>query len=241
MKKNVLIIVLVLAALVIFTTVALADKPVKTDAEGNEIAWEKSSCTTIQSGTLYGSDGLLLTTGYNEWGYNYQAHMFNGNWCDYHATYRPGGANYDWCQANMSDVELMMKWSDTWLSNVDCNDDGKLDRGYSCDPVNASSSGCVGAWLTNHERGTYVSDNGQTCSYEYFVKIVAPPADAYKVGDYWYTVDGTEIGEVIWTAYAIVQTVNNDPCAGAHGIEYLSPDHPGLGGWQFIQTVSPYK
>ena len=93
MKKNVLIIVLVLLALVIFTTVALADKPIKTDTEGNEIAWETTniSCTTIQSGELDNSAGDTITTGYDQWGYNYQAHMFNGGYCD---AYRDAA----WCQ-----------------------------------------------------------------------------------------------------------------------------------------------
>lgn len=60
-----------------------------------------NKCTTIQDGTLYGSDGELLVLGYNQWGYNYQAHMFNGMWCDYHPYYRPGGAGHDWCVENM--------------------------------------------------------------------------------------------------------------------------------------------
>jgi hypothetical protein len=102
-------------------------------AVGTVMAAKKVKCTTIQDGTLYGSDGYLLVLGYNQWGYNYQAHMFNGMWCDYHPVYRPGGAQHDWCVENMADVELMMKWSDEWLSNKDCNKDGNLDRGYSCD------------------------------------------------------------------------------------------------------------
>ena len=47
----------------------------------------------------------------------------------------------------------------------------------------------------------------------------------------WYAFDGTEIGPVIWGAFAIIQEVENDPCAGIHGIQYVSPDHAGLGGW----------
>lgn len=122
----------------------------------------------------------------------------------------------------------MMKWSDEWLSNKDCNNDGKLDRGYSCDPVNAGNSGCPGAWLTNHEFGTYELD-GETCSYNYFVKIVAAPADAYVEDGVWYEADGTEIGPAIWGAFAIIQQVENDPCAGLHGLQYLSPASPGFG------------
>ena len=74
-------------------------------------------------------------------------------------------------------------------------------------------------------------ENGKKCNYTYFVKIVAAPADAYVESGYWYAADGTEIGPVIWGAFAIVEEVENDPCAGLHGVQYHSPDHAGLGGW----------
>ncbi len=35
-------------------------------------------CVRIQSGYIFDSSGEALTVGYNEWGYNYQAHQFNG-------------------------------------------------------------------------------------------------------------------------------------------------------------------
>jgi hypothetical protein len=83
-------------------------------------------------------------------------------------------------------------------------------------------------------RGTYELD-GKKCKWEYFVKIVAVPADAYtalKDGVlYWYTVDGIEIGEEIWGSFAIIQHVESDPCAGIHGAQYISPVGPGFGKW----------
>lgn len=175
-------------------------------------------CTTIQSGELVGSDGVVLETGYNEWGYNYQAHMFNGTYCD---AYRDAA----WCQPYKED-SLMMKWNDAWLSNQDCDDDGLLDRHYGFDSYIGS-----GAWLTNHMSGEY-EDNGEVCSWNYFVKIVAVPADAVLEDGVWYGADGTEIGPEIWGAFAIIQEVENDACAGLHGLEYNSPDHSGLGNWQ---------
>ena len=48
-------------------------------------------CTTIQDGTLLRSDGVLIETGFDEWGYNYQAHLFNGGYCE---AYR----NAAWCE-----------------------------------------------------------------------------------------------------------------------------------------------
>lgn len=174
-------------------------------------------CTTIQSGALLTSDGEVIMTGYDQWGYNYQAHIFNGYYCD---AYRDA----DWCQPYRED-KLIMKWNDAWLSNKDCDGDGLLDRHYGFDTYIGS-----GAWLTNHQSGEYELD-GEICKWNYFVKIVAAPADAVVAGGVWFAADGTEIGPVIWGAFAIIQEVENDPCAGIHGLQYSSPDHNGLGNW----------
>ena len=189
-----------------------------------------NDCVTIQDGTLLTSDGTVITTGYDEWGYDYQAHIFNGGYCD---SYRDAA----WCQP-WKDVGLIMKWNDAWLSNKDCSGNGKLDRHYGYNSYIGS-----GAWCTNYQSGTYPDENGKECKWTWFVKIVAAPEDAYKVpenadGDKilgtWYTADGTEIGPVIWGEFAEIQSVYNDPCEGYecyHGIEYLSPAGPGLGKW----------
>jgi hypothetical protein len=171
-------------------------------------------CTTIQDG-LTASDGSPIETGFDEFGYNYQAHMFNGRYCDYDRVL--GGSSCD--------VDLIMKWNDAWLSNTDCIGDGLLDRHYGYDSYIGS-----GAWCTNHMKGSYPLD-GKTCKWTYFVKIVAAPADGYSDNGLWYTAAGLEIGPVIWGAFAIIEQVENDPCAGIHGVQYLSPDHAGLGNW----------
>ena len=170
-------------------------------------------CTTIQDGTIYASTGELLTTGYDEFGYNYQAHMFNGRYCDYD---RVVGGTY-------CDVDLIMKWNDAWLSNKDCDGDGLLDRHYGYDSYIGS-----GAWLTNHQSG-YVEVDGKQRKWTYFCKIVSAPSDATTEDGYWIANDGTEIGQVIWGAFAIIQQVSNDPSAGEHGILYKSPAGPGFG------------
>lgn len=217
MNKKVLSMIIAVVLLAILATPVFADKPVGFDKNGNEVAWEKTSCTTIQSGDLLASDGSLITTGYDQWGYNYQAHMFNGTYCD---AYRDAA----WCQPYKED-ELMMKWNDAWLSNTDCDGDGLLDRHDGFDSYIGSD-----AWLTNHMAGEY-EQNGEMCSWNYFVKIVAAPADATAVGGVWYAVDGTEMGPAIWGEFAVIQEVSNDPCAGQHGLQYISPDHAGFGGW----------
>jgi len=229
------IIVTCLASCLLFSTQVLA--------KGG-----KNDCATIKDGTIeYGRVGdpntEIIPIGYDQWGYNYQAHMFNGMWCDYHPYYRPGGAGHDDCIRDMGNVELMMKWSDEWLSNKDCNDDGKLDRGYSCDPDGANNSGCPGAWLTNHERGTYINAAGDVCSYYIFIKFIAAPDDAYVAEPYdedgngtWYTIDNIEIGVQIWGAFAVIQEVERDTCQGTHGATYISPFGTGLGKVKFIDN-----
>lgn len=180
-------------------------------------AGAKQGVTTIQDGTLLTSDGAVITVGYDQWGYNYQGHMFRGGYCD---AYRDAA----WCQPYKDDY-LLMKWNDAWLSNVDADGDDKLDRHHGF-PAYIGS----GAWLTNHMAGSY-EDDGSTCKWTYFVKIVAAPADATMSAGIWYGADGTEIGPAIWGEFAIIQEVYNDPCAGAHGISYLSPTNAGFGSY----------
>lgn len=184
--------------------------------ESDVLAKKVDKCTTIQSGELYASDGSLITTGFDQWGYNYQADIFNGTYCD---AYR----NASWCQDYKED-ELIMKWNDAWLSNKDCDGDGLLDRHYGYPSYIGS-----GAWLTNHMAGYYPGSDGEMHHWTYFVKIVAAPSDATNEGGTWYTADGTEIGPVIWGDFAIVEEVNNDTYAGFNGIQYRSPNAPGFG------------
>ncbi len=119
-----------------------------------------------------------------------------------------------------------MKWNDAWLSNRDCDGDGKLDRYYGYSSYIGS-----GAWLTNHQSGSY-EENSQTYYWNDFVKIVAVPADAVAKAGVWYTAGGTEIGPVIWGAFAIIQEVYNDQGTGDHGLFSKSSASPGFGFYQ---------
>ena len=173
------------------------------------------TCVTIQSGDLLASDGSIISTGFDQWGYNYQGHIFNGFYCD---AYRDAA----WCQPYKED-ELIMKWNDAWLSNKDCDGDDLLDRHYDLDSYIGS-----GAWLTNQQKGEYEYEE-QICKWNYFTKIVAAPFGAYLEDDIWYIAGGDEIGPVIWGEFAIIQEVYNDPCDGYHGLLYKSPAGAGLG------------
>lgn len=175
------------------------------------------ACGTIPDGTLTTTSGAVIETGFDQWGYNYQARMFNGGYCDAYQ-------NAAWCQAYAND-QLLMKWNDTWLSNSDCNGDGKLDRHLGFNAYRGS-----GAWLTNHQKGVYLDTRGKRQRWEYFVKIVAAPADATLEGTVWKNAaDGSEIGPAIWGEFAIIQEVYNDTGTGDHGVLYLSPYSAGFG------------
>ena len=209
----------------------------------------EKGCTTIQDGVLTYSEGHYLAgqplmTGYDPYGYNYQAHMFSGYYANVYLG-RDGFPPYEgddeaYLAANPGaaskwywpyrQVKLVMKWNDAWLSNRDCDGDGLLDRHHGHDSYIGS-----GAWETNHQWGTYVGDDGKEHQWEYFVKIVAldePYAtsedvdeDGDGVTDYVlvYDSEGNLLGQLIWGSFVRVLQVYNDPYAGDYGVEFLAP------------------
>lgn len=186
---------------------------------------DKPDCVKIQDGVLTYSVGHYLagqplTTGFDAWGYNYQAHMFSGSYANAYlggAGYPPytgddasylatnPGAAAHWAWPYRSD-NLLMQWSNEWLANVDCNEDGKLDRGLVDNVVGGTSLG----WLTNHLSGDYTDANGDQ-HYTDFVKIV------------WTGPDSP-----LWGQYTIIQEVWNDSGTGDHGL-YSKVGAPGFG------------
>ena len=209
-------------------------------------AMAKKEGTTIQDGVLMYSAGHYLAgeslqTGFDIFGYNYQGYMFKGSYANTYLNkdgFPPYTGNDEaYLSENPEaaskwywpyrDVGLLMKWNDAWLSNIDRDGDGLLDRHDGYDSYIGS-----GAWLTNHQWGTYVGDDGEVHRWDYFTKIVAVPQDANLVGGVWYTSDDTEIGSVIWGSFATIQSVYNDPYGGYNGIEYLSPASAGFGYYQ---------
>lgn len=201
-----------------------------------------AACNTIQSGLVKYGSGLLAGTslkpGFDAWGYNYQAHLFNGSYFNVYARgdgFPPYEGDDDaYLTANPSVVghwaweyrttTVNMKWNDAWISNKDCSGDGLLDRHYGFTSYIGS-----GAWETNHQSDTYELD-GHTIHWTYFVKIVAVPESATNTGGTWSLGDDV-IGPDIWGEFATIQEVYNDPGAGAHGLLYKSPTSPGFGYW----------
>ncbi len=180
--KNLLSAIVIVMVLIALTmTTVLADKPTDMDSQGNGIAFKE--------------------TGFDVWGYNYNAHLFSGGYCD---AYKDAS----WCQPYKEDY-LIMKWNDAWLSNQDRDNDGKLDRHYGYPSYIGS-----GAWETNHQSGTYWVD-GVEYKWVYFVKIVAKPTTDYVC---------EENGAVtIWGEFCIIEEVYNDPGSGIHGVQLLAP------------------
>lgn len=176
-----------------------------------------AQCVKIKDGTLVAGNGAPLTLGFDQWGYNYQAHMFNGLVENYSRPADP---------VTEGTENLVMKWSDDWLANVDCNQDGKLDRGL--DPKTGLSTGTSLGWTTNHFEGDYLGNDGEYHHYTYFVKIVyvgpAPTPDPWGG-------DVSVGGKRIWGVYAIVEELQNDEYGQYGGrlkfVSKLVP--PGLG------------
>ena len=159
-------------------------------------------CATIQSGTITDSAGNPIKTGFDQYGYNYQARLFVGT---YDSSDRVLDGKYQGGTGDYVDDGLIMKWSDDWLANRDCNGDHKLDRGIP------GAYGISRGWLTNQNNGDYTDANGVVQHYTYFAKIV------------W-----TGPGSPLWGQYAIIQEVYNDPLGGSHGLQ-LKVGAPGFG------------
>ncbi len=181
-----------------------ADKPTSVDANGIETSWQASTCANIQSGTIIDSAGNPVQVGFDQFGYNYQAHQFVGTYDSVDRTLD----NTYWGQTgDFVDDKLMMKWSDDWLANVDCNGDQRLDRGL-VNGVPSLTNTSLG-WLTNHVEGDYADANGLQ-HYTDFVKI-------------GYTGPNSPL----WGSYSVVEEVYNDPAGGFHGLYDIAD--PGLG------------
>ncbi len=170
-----------------------------------------AQCVKIQSGSLSDVKGNPITIGYDKYGYNYQAHIFNGLYDNYS---RPDTV------VTQGTENLVMKWSDDWLANQDCNGDGKLDRGL--DPKTGNSEGFSKGWVTNHFEGDYLGSDGEMHHYTYFAKIVyVGPAPSGT--DPWEAVR-------IWGLYAIIEEIQTDHF-GEYGERLKSTKlvAPGLG------------
>lgn len=119
-------------------------------------------------------------TGYDQWGYNYQANMFVGFYENYSRPTVPVTESTD---------RLMMKWNDAWM------DENKVRHAGYATYIDS------GAWLTNHER--WIDEDGT--KHTYFVKIISACSNWTQSGGNWIDQNGDTVGPVIWGQFAVIQ------------------------------------
>jgi hypothetical protein len=144
--------------------------------------------------------------GFDQYGFNYQAHIFNGSYC-------AAWHNPSWCTGDVASWRLLMKWNDAYLSADDTNKDGQVDP----HPGRSTYIGS-GAWVQEHEYGSYRDASGVMHFFIYDAKIVAKSTPYSSCGN----------GYEIWDDFCVVQEIYNDPYIRLHGVEF-QPDPPGLG------------
>ena len=227
MKRK--IISILFAVVLVLTLSLVMAMPVAAAGGG-----KNAGCDTIQDGVITYNGistghylaGQPLQVGYDPYGYNYQAHMFNGYYAnnylgkDGFPPYEGDDVAYFQRLADENitadvtakwywqyrDVQLVMQWSDIWLSNKDCNNDNMLDRGGP----GGTSSAAEGAWLTNHQR-----ENG---NWTYYAKFVYPPGGVVDVNPA-DTIDDNTGAPIIWGSYIVLQRVDS----GAGATNYAQP------------------
>jgi len=179
-----------LAVIVLFTTSSFAN------------------CTKIQNGGIFDSNNTPIRTGFDQYGYNYQAHMFNGLYENFSRPTTP---------VTEGRLTLIMKWSDDWISNQDCNNDNKLDRGY--DSRTGSIAGFSKGWLTNHFEGDY-QDGEDWYHFTESTKVVYDGGTACQASS----------DSCIWDSYTVIEDVIDDAHGGFHGVQRSTFVNPaGLG------------
>ncbi|MCK5742776.1 MAG: hypothetical protein KAH48_11195 [Chlorobi bacterium] len=202
---------------------------------------KKGDYPTISGGEIYYStshyySGEVIPTGYNDFGYNFNSHLFKGSYVNVYLgglgfppytgndeeylADNPNAANHWSWQYRASTIS--MKWNDAWLANSDRNEDGKLDRYYG-------HNSYVGSGAVEIYKVSGLDADGK--KYNYMCKIIAVPTAATLTDGIWYDADNNEIGENIWGQFAITQVVytNNYPWADSE-VEFHTK--PGLGKYK---------
>ena len=160
--------------------------------EGKFIIDDPKKTGTYQGKLVYMSDTSPLgneidlwfwESGFDEYGYNYDAMLFVG---------KADGVdrNLDgtfWGDPTFADWRLIMKWNIDWHEALFGLDDS-----------------WEGAWLTNEWEGIWTDEDGNTWHITYFLKIVYSSEIVDADGDGF---DDNTGAQIIWGSFLIIQEV----------------------------------
>jgi len=166
---------------------------------------KKDACRKIGDGGIYtrtvppGGFGDEIIMGFDAFGYNYQAHKFQGF---------AENASRNIPTALEGKVYLKMKWNETYVSNKDCDGDHHLDLHYGYDSYYGTD-----AWLTNSYKWSYIGDDGEVHWVRWLLKATAKPNANF---------DCASIGASMYNSH-FCWTVSDyrDPYGGSQGFEVL--------------------
>jgi hypothetical protein len=130
-------------------------------------------------------------TGFNQYGYNYGARIFNGSfnqWCQ--EAFSTTTSACDSILGNYANDKLIMKWNAQWDA---CNANGYNNPTY-----------CLGAWVDNEFNGKFPGGSGEIWHY----KIIWV-GSAEQNSPYW--LPG---GYPVWGNYEVVMDQGSDPNIG---------------------------
>jgi len=172
-----------------------------------------------------------FAAGFDQWGYNQKALIFNGWYVNAYAgreNYWPGptGTAYVGIKGDPCG-NIVSYFASAPAGSVACDSMGNpsgpdaywyaynvwvvMNWNKAWDTCNSGT--CTpDAWITNHQTGWYLGQDNKVHQWEYFVKIVWIGGNR---------ADGTQLsngGYVIWGSYEVIQEVYNDPYGGYHGI-----------------------
>ena len=145
---------------------------------------------------LYGELTAAVGKGFDQYGYNNKARIFNGtgsSWCL--AKSLPAD-----CLGIYSPDKLVMKWNAAWDA---CNTAG-----------NDSASACAGAWTDNEWNG---NNGGSGAVWHYKIIWVGSEAED---SPYW-----KEGGYSVWGNYEVIMDQGKDPSYGPghHWFAHANP------------------
>ncbi|QQG41417.1 MAG: hypothetical protein HYV90_04650 [Candidatus Woesebacteria bacterium] len=138
---------------------------------------------TVLALVLMPTTSAFASGGFNEFGYNYNAHIFVGS-ADGVDRVLDGAV---WGDPTYANDHLVMKWNAAWDA---CNDNGYDDPAF-----------CAGAWTTNEYNG--MNPDGSQSSWHYKIIWVGSLGSA---SPYWR--DG---GYSVWGNYEVIQDFGFDP------------------------------